>query len=118
MVKQTRTPPGADDTDPRFAAVVAAFAANSQVDRGTGKGFGAGALRVNGRIFAMMSSRGKFVVKLPKERVDELVRGGRGERFDPGHGRIMKEWLSVATGRATWVGLARDACEFVKRGAG
>jgi hypothetical protein len=51
-------------------------------------------LKVDGKIFAM-HSKGKFVAKLPKDRVDELVRAGKGEYFDPGHGRLMKEWVSL-----------------------
>ena len=53
-------------------------------------------------------------MKLSKKRVDELVSGGKGERFDPGHGRIMKEWLVAGTGRANWVELAKEAYQFVK----
>jgi hypothetical protein len=56
------------------------------------------------------------VAKLPRERVDELVSGGIGERFDPGHGRLMKEWVGVGVGRAPWVALAKEAYQFVKRG--
>ncbi len=48
--------------------------------------------------------------------VDELVKDGKGKRFDPGHGRLMKEWVVVEAGRANWVELAREACNFVKRG--
>jgi len=43
-------------------------------------------LSVNGKIFAMLV-RGKLVVKLPKQRVDELVAARVGTYFDPGHGR-------------------------------
>jgi hypothetical protein len=58
---------------------------------------------------------GKFVAKLPRDRVDELVRLGRGEYFDPGHGRLMKEWVAVADGTtSSWVDLAREACRFVR----
>lgn len=63
----------------------------------------------------MMSSKGEFVVKLPKARVDDLVGSSQGRRFDPGHGRLMREWLVVEGGEAKWVELAREACEFVKR---
>ena len=98
-----------------FPAVVDAFAEDRQVSRGNEKGFGSGALKVNGKIFAMMSSKGQFVVKLPKQRVDDLVSHGKGERFDPGHGRLMREWIAVGTGKADWVELAREACDFVKR---
>jgi hypothetical protein len=67
---------------------------------------------VDDKIFAMMSSRGNFVVKLPKERVSELVGAGRGEYFDPGRGKLMKEWLVVG-GRMNWRELAAEALAFV-----
>ena len=51
--------------------------------------------------------------KPPKERVDELVRAGQGKYFDPGHGRLMKEWVAVGRGAADWVALAREARVFV-----
>lgn len=38
-------------------------------------------------MFAMVSSNGNFVVKLPKQRVEQLEGSGAGRRFDPGHGR-------------------------------
>ncbi|MGA8659721.1 MAG: hypothetical protein WB586_26675 [Chthoniobacterales bacterium] len=99
----------ADEIDPRFGPVVDAFAADRAVSRGKGKGFGTGALKVNGKIFAMMSSKGKFVVKLPKERVDELLRSGKGERFNPGQGKLMKEWVVVLARETAWIDLAKEA---------
>jgi hypothetical protein len=54
---------------PGFASVVNAFVEDKQVTRDEGKGFGSGALKVNGKIFAMMTSQHKFVVKLPKGRI-------------------------------------------------
>ena len=66
-------------------------------------------------IFAMISSRGEFVVKLPRNRVGELVKSGKGEHFDPGHGRLMKEWLVVKAPGLNWTALAKEACEFVKQ---
>ena len=68
---------------------------------------------MNGKLFAMLV-RGSLVVKLPKARVDALVGEGRGTPFDPGHGRRMKEWVTVAPGAADWVDLAREACRFVR----
>jgi TfoX/Sxy family transcriptional regulator of competence genes len=73
------------------------------------------AFAVNGKIFAMLT-RGMFVVKLPKERVDDLVEAGKGKRFDPGHGRLMKEWISVEAGALPWVALAKEAHSYVRRG--
>ena len=78
-----------------------------------GKGFGSNGLRVGGKIFAMLVND-RLVVKLPKQRVDALIAGGEGERFDPGHGRLMREWLSLAPeSRTDWLALAREAMEFV-----
>src|SRR6266704_915725 len=99
--------------DPRFAPVVDAFAKDRRVTYG-GQGFGSTALKLDGKIFAMMSSKGKFVVKLPKDRVDELVRLRLGEYFDPGHGRVMKEWLALEGGAASWVELAKEAHGFAR----
>jgi len=45
----------------------------------------------HGKIFAMLGRGSSLVVKLPRERVDELARAGKGQHFDPGHGRLMKE---------------------------
>jgi hypothetical protein len=80
------------------------------------KGFGSSALQVNGKIFAMVSSRGSFVVKLPKHRVESLEASGAGQRFDPCHGRLMKEWLALQpTSKENWLSLAREAMRFVGR---
>lgn len=104
----------ATQADPSFVLVVDAFANDRHVSHDNGKGFGSGALKVNGQIFAMMSSKGKFVVKLPKERVDDLIASGQGEHFDPGHGRLMKEWVVVLAGKTPWIELAKEAYRFVK----
>lgn len=78
------------------------------------KKFGSSGLKVNDKIFAMISSKGTFVVKLPRQRVDALIADGKGKRFDPGHGRLMKEWLTVeSTSEELWLRLAKEAMEFV-----
>jgi hypothetical protein len=100
--------------DPRFAPVVKAFAADRAVTHGgKGKGFGSSGLKVKGKLFAMISSRGLFVAKLPRDRVQALVAEGIGRPFDPGHGRLMKEWIELQGDEASWVGLAREARQFV-----
>lgn len=104
-----------------YAAVVKALAGKGGVTHsdanGSQRGFGSDALKVNNRIFAMLASDDRFVVKLPRARVDALVAGGHGERFDPRrNGRVMKEWLVVGPGReARWLPLAKEAMEFVSR---
>jgi TfoX/Sxy family transcriptional regulator of competence genes len=82
------------------------------VTSGTGFGTNQG-LRVSGRIFAMLV-RGELVVKLPRDRVDELVDAGAARRFDAGKGRPMKEWASVpASASRRWRGLVEEARTFV-----
>ena len=100
---------------PTFATIVAAFAGDRTVSRR--RMFSSeNVLSVNGKIFAMLGRGSSLVVKLPKERVDELVRRGKGTHFDPGHGRLMKEWVSVEVGAAPWVALAEEAHGYVARG--
>lgn len=105
--KKTQEP----EIDPRFEPVVLAFAGVPGVK--AGKLFASYGLKVKGKIFAMYG-RGRLVVKLPKERVDEMVGVGKAERFNPGHGRLMKEWASFRSGESDWVRLAREAYDFVK----
>jgi hypothetical protein len=113
---ETRKPTTTDsaELDPRFAAIVAAFRRDADVT--SGKMMAAVGLKVHGKIFAMFP-RGVFVAKLPKARVDELVRLGHGECFDPGHGRPMKEWIaSCPSAYGSWLALAREARRFVAAG--
>lgn len=77
------------------------------------KKFGSSALKVNGKIFAMIVNE-MLVVKIPSQRVDTLVASGDGERFDPYKGRPMKEWLVLdPKSKLEWVALAKEAMEFV-----
>ncbi len=98
----------------RYADVVKAFAGKRSVTYAEeGRGFGASSLKVGGRIFAMLASGDRFVVKLPRQRVDALVADGQGERFDPRrNGKVMKEWFVVGS-ENRWLPLAQEALEFV-----
>jgi hypothetical protein len=109
---KSKAPKEAPAIDPRFAPVIASFAKDPTVTYG-GKGFGSTGLKVNGKLFAMISSKGHFVVKLPRERVDELVRSRQGKLFDPGHGRLMKQWLDFQGAPSAWLALAREGRSFV-----
>lgn len=103
--------------DPKFSKVVKAFAADRSVTPpGGGRGFGSRALRVRGKIFALMNPRDEFVVKLPKERARELVSSGVAAYFDPGHGRLMKEWVVLLDPKSSWIEFAREACRYAKAG--
>jgi hypothetical protein len=100
-----------------FDGIVDRLAAEPGVEPPSpGGGFGAGGLKVGGKLFAMLS-KGRLVVKLPRQRVDELIASGQGERFDPGHGRLMKEWVTVGAERGElWGSLADEALQFVRGG--
>jgi hypothetical protein len=106
--------------DSNYAALIEVFETETDVNPpsagiGHTRGFGANALKVDGRIFAMLA-HDRLVVKLPRTRVDELIASGLGERFDPGHGRLMKEWLSVHDGHdEDWEALAREALGYARR---
>jgi hypothetical protein len=96
-----------------FAAVVNSFANDPRVTLpGAGKGFGSSALKVGGKIFAMLSSKSEFVVKLSEARAAELVNSALGEYFDPGRGRLMKSWVVITGGERRWVALAEEALAF------
>jgi TfoX/Sxy family transcriptional regulator of competence genes len=109
MTKKTKK---TTEVDPRFAVVIAAFAGDKQVTSGTM--MASLGLKVNGKIFAMIV-RGRFVAKLPPARVDELVRSGAGEYFDPRKdGRLMKAWVVLKGESPPWVELAKEAHAYVK----
>jgi TfoX/Sxy family transcriptional regulator of competence genes len=95
-----------------WASIAKDQLATRGVTSGTGFGTNEG-LRVSGKVFAMLV-RSELVVKLPKDRVDELVGAGAARRFDAGKGRPMKEWASVsASASRRWKALVEEARTFV-----
>jgi hypothetical protein len=73
----------------------------------------AGALQANRKIFPLLVD-GSLVLKLPRARVEERVGAGDGAPFDPGHGRVMREWVAVSpSAPARWIELAEEARAFV-----
>ena len=106
-----------------FAQVVEVLGAEPGVTYG-GKGFGSRGLKLDGKLFAMLDTRGELVVKLPRDRVSQLIAAGKGAAFETGGGRVMKEWVALsgaASGRASasgdataWTSLVREALRFVR----
>jgi hypothetical protein len=79
-----------------------------------GSGFGRGALRYQGKIFAMLV-RGHLVLKLPADRVTGLVRSHDGVPFDANKGTPMREWLSLDPDSGLdWHALAEEAIAFAR----
>ena len=71
-------------------------------------------LKTRKKMFAMFS-KGNYVLKLPKERVEELIRSDEGLPYDPGNGRIMKEWVIIPVEHSDkWINYASEAKEFAK----
>jgi hypothetical protein len=64
----------------------------------TARMFGSTGLRTESGKFAGFARGDELVVKLPAERVSELLESGEGSVFDAGRGRPMKEWVALRPG--------------------
>jgi hypothetical protein len=97
----------------RYAKIVETLLRSREISQSAKKGFGFSGLMVGGKLFAILR-KDELLLKLPRPRVDALIASGDGKRFDPGHGRPMKEWVTVKPGSAAdWLALAREAMAFV-----
>jgi hypothetical protein len=111
----------AREGEARFEALVATMlerpgTSHGSTDGGPQRAFGSTSLKTNGKIFAMLV-KGRLVVKLDRKRVDALVASGAGTNFDPGHGRLQREWLDIESDSdETWLDLAAESEAFVARG--
>lgn len=96
----------------RFAEVSAPTLAHPDVTRGTMMGFPC--LRVANAFFASCDPRsGDLIVKLPRERVQELIGAGIGKPFAPA-GRRFREWVVIDDrDEIRWAELIDEACVFV-----
>ncbi|MGC8473477.1 MAG: hypothetical protein ACP5PW_03590 [Candidatus Dormibacteria bacterium] len=101
-----------------FSRLAAHFAGRAETDLPAPGGrrgrFGADALRVRGRIFAL-ESHGQLVVRLPKARARELILQGTGVQFTAGRGVPMRGWVALAApGPGLQVSLAEEAFTHVQ----
>ncbi|WP_454194203.1 hypothetical protein [Nocardia sp. Marseille-Q1738] len=73
-------------------------------------------VRLAGRFLAAFDDKaGSLVVKLPRERVAELVDSGTGDPFAPA-GKIFREWVAIPTvDRELWRTLLDEAAAFARR---
>jgi TfoX/Sxy family transcriptional regulator of competence genes len=101
----------------QFAALVDTMLSRSEAtygndeSKGARRSFGSSSLKANGKIFAMLVND-RLVVKLPAQRVDELIAQGAGERFD--NGRPQREWVNATSDSwDDWLALAIESEQFV-----
>ncbi len=73
-------------------------------------------IRLAGRFLASYDDKaGQLVVKLPSERVAELLRAGTGDQFAPA-GKVFREWIAIpAIDRRLWQSLLAEAVDFARR---
>jgi hypothetical protein len=95
-----------------FTQVSATALARPDVATGTMMGFPC--LRAAGAFFASCDHRtGDLIVKLPRERVQQLIAAGDGEPFAPA-GRTFREWVLIDDrDQARWTALINEALAFV-----
>jgi hypothetical protein len=86
-----------------------ADAEGGDVTRGTM--FGCRGLRTGRKFFAIWW-HDRPVVKLPADRLQELVEAGDGQPFEPMEGRRMNGWVLLDES-ADWPGLVEEAGAFV-----
>lgn len=105
-------PPGPASGAALFDELVEHWVRLPGVDRSSMMGLSC--LRYEGRFFSSWDGRSRsLVVKLPAERVADLVASGPGVPFAPA-GRVFREWVAVPDpDRTAWTALLREAHEHV-----
>lgn len=95
-----------------YADVKAHFANDPEVE--VLKGRGAQGIKRGGNLFVMFM-KGDLIVKLPEQRVNEIIETGDGEPFDPGTGKPMKNRvLILAKNSDTWIKYITEAKNHAK----
>ena len=102
-----------DDPTALFWNIAEQLLVDENISKGTLMGFPC--LRVNGDFFATADHRtGDLIVKLSKNRVQQLIKEGIGQPFAPA-GRTFREWVLVAEhDTRSWKNLMQEAKIFVE----
>jgi hypothetical protein len=105
---------------PGDAAVRSAKLAK-ELAEGTGQstahreGFGTGSLFVGRKMFAVLDESCGLILKLPAERVAQLITEGHGSGWHPGTGKPLKEYISIPVSeQRRWLALAKESREFMR----
>jgi hypothetical protein len=107
------------DAQSLFDELVDEYAARPGVTYG--RMMSSNGLRVHGKIFAMLN-RGALVVKVPTDRVNELLARDGITAFEPRPGRRMREWAVIPVPAAPedvqWPAITAEAFNYVSSLAG
>ncbi|GAW49213.1 MULTISPECIES: hypothetical protein [unclassified Nocardioides] len=74
-------------------------------------------VRLAGKFLASYDDKTRcLVVKLPRQRVTELIENGVGDPFAPA-GKVFREWVAItAADRELWQSLLAEAADFARQG--
>jgi hypothetical protein len=113
-----KSPPGqsgGDDPRDLYNELTDDLLYDPAIGRATMMGFPC--VRLAGKFLASFDSKARcLVVKLPRERVTELVENGNGDLFAPA-GKVFREWVSIPTvNRRLWQRLLAEAVDFARKG--
>lgn len=108
-----------DDDHRRFWDVSEPFIEDGRLVEGTMMGHQClRSAATDGFVATVERGTGNLVVKLPRQRVDELVTSGGGASFAPA-GRVFREWVAVPQfDESTWVALIEESIRFVDGSGG
>jgi len=69
-------------------------------------------LKIKRKMFVFLNKE-NITIKLPKKRVTELLDSGEGLPYDPGNGKIMKEWVTIPHKSSDkWMDFVKEGMEF------
>ncbi|WP_460715015.1 hypothetical protein [Nocardioides dilutus] len=108
-------PSGGDDARDLYDELTDDLLYDPAVGRATMMGYPC--VRLAGKFLASFDDKSRrLVVKLPRERVTELIDHGHGVPFAPA-GKVFREWVAIPTvDRHLWATLLDEATEFARRG--
>jgi hypothetical protein len=107
--------PGGDDPRDLYDELTDDLLYDPAIGRATMMGYPC--VRLAGKFVASYDHRACcLVVRLPRQRVAELINDGDGEPFAPA-GKVFHEWVSIPTvNRDLWQTLLNEAVAFARRG--
>ena len=92
-------PSGGDDARDLYDELTDDLLYDPAIGRATMMGYPC--VRLAGKFLASYDDKAqRLVVKLPRERVTELIDTGDGDPFAPA-GKVFREWVSIPTSTAT-----------------